>query len=96
MKKFPEVPIEEYIQVLDDKAIKVTELKEDYIIRRKALTTQVKAFLQETLPQLSSSTEEDKSIPLQQLVEATKSFIEVFKKEYDHLSNYANFRMPHS
>lgn len=103
LKKFPEGNLEDYVQELDEKALKVAEYKEDYLQRRKKLSAIVKAFLLEKLPTYEDPEAFDGMIlysidsskilfdPRCFLEDAIKEVIDTFKKEYDHLSNFAKF-----
>jgi hypothetical protein len=95
LKKFPSNDnVEDYLQDLDDKALKVAEMKEDYIQRRKKLSLAIKKFLSDSIPVLSSteeSDEEERKQQLECLKQETINLIDLFKKEFDHLSSFAKF-----
>jgi hypothetical protein len=63
---------------MDEQALKLAELKEDYLKRRKALSAKVKNFFASKVDSTSSS-------------DAVQELIEAFKKEFDNLSSLAKF-----
>lgn len=92
LKRFPQNDqIEDYWQALDDSAMKVAEMKEEYIQRRKKLSTTIKKFLTESLPKLTSHEESESSNMLDGIQTEMRQVIDTFKKEYDHLSSFAKF-----
>eukprot|EP01033_Poteriospumella_lacustris_P000610 gene610-419_t len=92
LKRFPHNDqIEDYWQALDDSAMKVAEMKEEYMQRRKKLSTIIKKFLTESLPQLSSHEESETNDVLEGIRKETQQVIDTFKKEYDHLTSCAKY-----
>jgi homeobox protein cut-like len=79
--QYEEASLSTVTKELDVVAMKLAELKEDYVTRRKNLTAQVKQF---TAQYLSDS--EDSPF-----AEACKSVLSLFKKEFDGLSTLAKF-----
>lgn len=85
--KFAEVGSEDFMAGLDEKALKIAEFKEDYLLRRKKLTGAVKKHMQE----LSIDGDNDGGKILAAIKEKSLAMVELFKCEYDTLSTFAKF-----
>jgi hypothetical protein len=85
-----EIGLEQLKFSLDEQAVKMTELKEDYIKRRKGLAGSIKAFTSTYLQNAEAEAEaegdeaDDWKAPASEL-------LELFKVEYDSLSFFTKF-----
>ena len=81
LTKYEEASLSTVAKELDSVAMRLTDLKEGYVNRRKHLTAHVKGFTKEHL----DNTDETP------LIVACKDIIALFKKEFDGLSSLAKF-----
>ncbi len=81
MRIWSELSVEVLKEELDVQGMKIANLKEDYISRRKILASKVRGFFK------AASSEGDES----QLTESCKSLIQDFKLDFDNLSDAAKF-----
>ena len=81
-----EIGLEQLKFSLDEQAVKMTELKEDYIKRRKGLASSIKAFTSTYLQTAEEEIDEadDWKSPASEL-------LELFKVGYDTLSFFTKF-----
>ena len=80
--KYEELSVSALASEMDAAALKLSELKEGYVNRRKVLTQQVKKFTADFLSDDNEDTE---------FVTACKEVIATFKKEFDGLSSLSKF-----
>jgi len=80
--KYDELSLGSLTAEMDGVALKLTELKEGYVNRRKVLTQEVKKFTVEYLGDDQEETE---------FASACKDIVALFKKEFDGLSNLSKF-----
>jgi hypothetical protein len=87
LKRIPgDDQLENILNGNDEQAVKITELKEEYIQRRKKLIGIVKKFSTTQLdPLIASGTQSENVISL---ATECKDIIELFKKEYEFLSTF--------
>jgi hypothetical protein len=83
LTKFDDSSFGSLTKDMDAYALKLTELKEGYVNRRKLLTQEVKRFTNDYLS--------DESDEHPEFTEACKSIIALFKKEFDGLSTMSKF-----
>lgn len=81
---------DEYLVLFDENAIKVTEYKEDYINHRKKLSNSIKQFNKECFGSITEDSESS-ATSLVFIKSKCHELIEIFKKEYDHLAQFAKF-----
>eukprot|EP01039_Chlorochromonas_danica_P009729 gene9729-10763_t len=84
---------EEFTSQLDEESIKLAELKEDYLKRRKTLTAKVKAFLTMVTPSTNhhETGQSDDDEEVIAYVSHAHEVVDVFKKEYDHVVAMAKY-----
>ena len=73
---------------MDDQVLRYTSLKEDYVARRKALTTKVRIFSKRYLQEKD---EQSNEIDAGELITNCKMIVETFKAEFDQLANLSKF-----
>ena len=79
--KWKEVALSELGTAWDEQALKITELKEEYVKRRKTLATSIRGF---TSKYIDNNTDND-------MKNDTKEIIELFKSNFDYLATSAKF-----
>lgn len=83
------VSLDNFVAAQDEQALKLAELKEDYVKRRKVLTGKVKAytagFLEVRDPQKLTV---DHAL---EMIDRSSELVDNFKKEFDNLSHLSKF-----
>lgn len=84
LSKWQEVSLSNLLFSLDEEALKITELQEEYLGRRKSLALKTRAF---TKSFLSSSAVND----IDAFKAASKEIVDFFKAEFDTLAESCRF-----
>lgn len=79
--KWKEVSLSELGTIWDEQALKITELKEEYVKRRKTLASSIREF---TSKYIDNNIDND-------MKNDTKQIIELFKSNFDYLATSAKF-----
>lgn len=96
MKKWNEVDMKNLIIILEEQAIKITELREEYVSKRKLLATSVRTFTNTHIAttnstSTSASASESSIETIEKMRKDSKELIDEFKSNFDNLANTSKF-----